>query len=84
MIIESVELLKTNANSIESNDEKKMNNETNLSSNKIHMFGSLRVQLKKVAEQMSEFQQLFKAPIIEFDLTCNPNLMTSYKNNICI
>ena len=49
---------------------------------KIHMFGTLRVQLRKVTEQMSEFQQLFKSPTLELDIPTLPNFMTNYKSNI--
>lgn len=44
------------------------------------MFGTLRVQLNKVTEQMSEFQQLLKTPLTEHDVPTMPNFLVNYKN----
>ena len=48
------------------------------------MFGTLRVQLKKVAEQMSEFQQLFKNPVVELDVPTMPAYLASFRNSLFI
>jgi len=48
------------------------------------MFGTLRVQLKRVTEQMSEFQQLFKCPFVELDSPVMPNFIANYHETLFI
>lgn len=81
LIINDTELLKANKQlehqaSVTSIDKPK--------APKIHMFGTLRVQLKKVTEQMSEFQQLFKNPLCEIEMPTYPNFIASYKNHVFV
>ena len=51
---------------------------------KISMFGTLRVQLKKVTEQMSEFQQLFKNPLCEIEIPTPPHFVAAYQNTLFV
>jgi hypothetical protein len=51
---------------------------------KIAMFGTLRVKLKRIAEQMNELQSTVKKPIVEFDLKLMPKFIANYHRNIYI
>jgi hypothetical protein len=62
-------------------------NKTNLkeqNDRKVHMFGTLRVKLKQIADQYSDFKQTFKNPIVEFNVKVLPSFLTSYKSKIFI
>ena len=51
---------------------------------KVHMFGTLRVRLRRIAEQMNDFQLMFKNPFIEFTVPTMPNYLNNFKNFIFI
>ena len=62
-------------------------NKTNLkeqNDRKVHMFGTLRVKLKQIADQYSDFKQTFKNPLVEFNVKVLPSFLTSYKSKIFI
>jgi len=46
---------------------------------KVHMFGTLRVRLKRLVEQIQEVQ-LIKTPIIEIDVKIMPKFIASFNN----
>lgn len=53
-------------------------------SGKVAMFGTLRVKLKRIAEQMNELQPTPKKPIIEFELPVMPRYIASYHRHVYI
>lgn len=53
-------------------------------SDKIHMFGTLRVKLRRIAEHMNELQPINKNPTVEFDLPFLPKYITNYNKIIYI
>lgn len=53
-------------------------------SGKVAMFGTLRVKLKRIAEQMNELQPTPKKPIVEFDIPIMPRYIVSYHRNLYI
>ena len=67
---------------------KRKDNHANLSKkpasnedDKVHMFGTLRVRLKRLVEQVNE---IIKNPTVEFDLSIMPKYITSFNNTIFI
>lgn len=48
------------------------------------MFGTLRVKLKRIAEQINELQSTTKKPIVEFDLDIVPKYIANYGRHIFI
>ncbi len=46
------------------------------------MFGTLRVKLKRLAEQMSELHTTTKNPIVEFPVSVEPKFITSYGKHV--
>ena len=55
------------------------NNQDDDKVSKIHMFGTLRVRLKRLVEQIQEVQ-LIKTPIIEIDVKIMPKFIASFNN----
>lgn len=53
-------------------------------SGKVAMFGTLRVKLKRIAEQMNDLQPQIKKPIIEFDLPIMPRYIANYNRHLFI
>jgi hypothetical protein len=51
---------------------------------KIPMFGTLRVKLKRIAEQMNELQSTMKKPVCEFDLNIQPKYIATHGRHIFI
>lgn len=51
---------------------------------KIQMFGTLRVKLRRLVEQMNELQTTIKMPLVEFDLTIKPKYITNNNKNVFI
>lgn len=53
------------------------NKKSETNENKTQMFGTLRVKLRRLAEQMSELQCTIKKPTFEYDLNVQPKFITS-------
>jgi WD40 repeat protein len=46
------------------------------------MFGTLRVRLRRLAEQMNELHTIIKNPVVEFPVCVEPKFITNYGKNI--
>lgn len=53
-------------------------------SGKVAMFGTLRVKLKRIAEQMNELQPTPKKPVVEFDVPIMPRFIVCYHRHLYI
>jgi hypothetical protein len=49
-----------------------------------HMFGTLRVKLRRLHDQISELKTTLKNPIIEYNVNLEPKFITNYQKNIFI
>lgn len=58
-------------------------NNNDVEKSKVHMFGTLRVKLKRLVEQIQEIQ-IAKTPIIEVDLQIMPKFIANFNNLIYI
>ena len=56
-------------------------NDANKDKDKVHMFGTLRVRLKRLVEQIQEVQ-VAKSPVIEIDVKVMPKFIASFNSVI--
>lgn len=59
-------------------------NGLNASGSKVAMFGTLRVKLKRITEQMNDLQLTPKKPVVEFDVPVMPRYIANYQRLLYI